>query len=180
MRRAPTELAETTTYVAYNLKTLIQGQLQNFLMGLGYMGLGEATNYNALGSAVGLGVIAGLGEQSRLMHLMTPEYGARQRVYKLITDLPLATGKPIDFGVMRFCRVCRECAELCPVQAIPHDTDPGWDIRGPYQNPGVRIWRRNDSDLQCLHAPGGLSGGLCHMLCRLPPSVKGESPGLLP
>jgi epoxyqueuosine reductase len=169
MRFAPTQLGETTTYVAYNLKTLIQGQLQNFLRGLGYMGLGEATQYNALGSAVGLGVMAGLGEQCRLMHLMTPEYGTRQRVFKLITDLPLISGKPIDFGVMHFCRVCKKCADFCPVKAIPNDTEPNWEVRGAYQNPGVRIWRRNDPVCNAYMRQAGYPEGcaICFAVCPL-------------
>lgn len=39
------------------------------------------------------------------------------------TDLPLAPDKPIDFGLLDFCRVCKKCAENCPSQAITLDAD---------------------------------------------------------
>ena len=116
MRRAPTELVVAPTMLGYNLASIIQGQLQLFLRGLGYMGVGEA-QFNALGSKVGMGILSGLGEHSRVMHMMTPEYGLRQRLFMAITDLPLAPGKPVDFGVMRFCRVCKKCSDICPASA---------------------------------------------------------------
>ena len=169
LRQAPTQIALAPTQVAYQLKSLIQGQLQNFLRSLGYIGLGGCSAYNALGTAVGLGVMAGLGESCRIMHLMTPEYGVRQRVFKLITDLPLAPGKPIDFGVMRFCQACKKCADFCPVKAIPDDTLPSWEIRGPYQNQGVRIWRRNEPLCISYKLQAGLSEGcdICFAVCPL-------------
>ncbi len=169
MRYTPGHIGLTPTLVAYQLKNVIQGQLQEFLRTLGYMGLGEATNYNALGSAVGFGVLAGLGEQSRVMHLMTPEYGLHQRVFKVITDLPLDPGKPIDFGAIQFCRTCKKCADFCPVQAIPHDTDPSWDVRGDYQNAGVRIWRRNEPVCNTYMVTSGLSEhcSVCFGVCPL-------------
>ncbi len=174
MRYTPNQVGLAPTMVAYNLKSLIQGQLQNFLRTLGYMCLGEASLFNALGTAVGLGVMAGLGEQCRIMHLLTPEYGVRQRVFKNITDLPLAPGKPIDFGAMNFCRTCKKCADFCPVKAIPYDTDPSWEIRGPYQNPGVRIWRRNEPVCNAYIRQAAYSEGcsICFGVC---PLSKGNS-----
>ena len=169
MRYTPGHIGLTPTLVAYQLKNVIQGQLQNFLRSLGYMGLGEATNYNALGSAVGFGVLSGLGEQSRVMHLLTPEYGLHQRVFKVITDLSLAPGKPIDFGAIQFCRSCKKCADFCPVQAIPHSTDPDWEINGDYQNAGVRIWRRNEPICNAYMVTSGISEhcSVCFGVCPL-------------
>ncbi len=141
MRRAPTKLGNRAQYYMYQLKSLVQGQLQNFLHTLGYMGLGEVSRYNALGIAPAFAVMAGMGELSRMGHVLTPEYGLRQRIFKLITDLPLAPGKPIDFGAMRFCRTCKKCADYCPPQAISHDTEPSGDTQGkPYHSPGVKTW----------------------------------------
>jgi reductive dehalogenase len=108
------------------------------------------------------------------MHLLTPEYGVRQRVYMAITDLPLAPGKPIDFGAMQFCRSCKKCADFCPVQAIPHDTDPDWEIRGNYQSAGVRIWRRNEPVCNAYMMQAGFLEGcsICFGVC---PLSKGNS-----
>ncbi|UCE97762.1 MAG: reductive dehalogenase [Dehalococcoidia bacterium] len=141
MKLAPTKLGNRAQYYMYELKSLIQGQLQNFLRTLGYMGLGEVSRYNALGIAPAFAVMCGMGELSRMGHVITPEFGLRQRVFKLITDMPLAPGKPIDFGAMNFCRTCKKCADNCPPQAITKDTEPSWDTRGkPYHSPGVKAW----------------------------------------
>jgi reductive dehalogenase len=174
MKWTPTHIGLAPTMVGYELKSLIQGQLQNFLRSLGYMCLGESSFYNSLGTHVGFGVLAGLGETSRIMHLMTPEYGVRQRVFMVITDLPLAPGKPIDFGAMQFCRTCKKCADFCPVQAIPHDTDPEWDVYGSYSSPGVRIWRRNEPVCNAYMLQAGFLEGcsICFGVC---PLSKGNS-----
>ena len=141
MRRPATLLGGRSHGYMYNLKSLFQGQMQNFLRTLGYMGLGEASRYNSLGAHPGFAILAGLGEMSRLTHLITPEYGLRQRVQMMITDLPLAPGKPIDFGVMNYCRTCKKCADFCPPEAISKETEPSFDTYGkPYANPGVKTW----------------------------------------
>jgi reductive dehalogenase len=169
MRYTPNHIGLAPTMVAYELKTLIQGQLQNFLRSLGYMCLGEASYYNSLGTHVGFGVMAGLGETSRVMHLLTPEYGLRQRVYMAITDLPIAPGKPIDFGAMQFCRVCKKCSDFCPSRALSHDTEPCWEIKGSYQNQGVCIWHRNEPTCITYIYEAGYSEGcsICFGVCPL-------------
>ncbi len=139
MKRPITQFSQRSHNYMYNLRSLIQGQLQQFLRTLGYMGLGEASNYNALAIATGLGVMAGLGEISRVGHIITPEHGLQQRVNKLITDLPLAPGKPVDFGAFNFCRTCKKCADYCPAKAITPATEPSWETNGkPWFNPGVK------------------------------------------
>jgi len=141
MRLTPTKLGNRAQYYMYQLKSLIQGQLQNFLRTLGYMGLGEVSMYNALGIAPAFAIMSGMGELSRMGHVLTPEFGLHQRVFKLITDLPLPPGKPIDFGAMNFCRTCKKCADNCPPKAISKETEPSWNTQGkPYHNPGVRTW----------------------------------------
>jgi len=169
MRRAPTPWVVAPTMLGYSLKSLIQGSLQLFLNSLGYMGLGEASAYNNLASAVGLGVMAGMGETSRTMHLITPEYGLRQRVFKVITDLPLAPGKPVDFGVMRFCRVCKKCADFCPTKALPMETEPSWTIRGDFQATGIKVWHRDEPRCLAYIRLAGNSQGciVCFAVCPL-------------
>jgi epoxyqueuosine reductase len=144
VRRAGTMISARNSPFVYDTRSLIQGQLQNFLRTLGYMGLGDSVTSAAFTVNPGLGAMAGIGEPSRIMALTTPELGPLQRFFTCITDLPLAPGKPIDFGVARFCRTCKKCAELCPAKAIPLATEPTWEVQGPYQRPGVRNWYRNE------------------------------------
>jgi reductive dehalogenase len=169
MRRAPTELVSAPTNLGYNLKSIMQGQLQLFLRGLGYMGLGEASTANALGSKVGMGIMAGLGEHCRAMHVITPEQGLRQRIFAVITDLPLAPGKPVDFGVMRFCRVCKKCSDICPPKALNPDTEPSWQILGDYQQAGIKSWHRVEPRCLSYIKQSGSSQGciLCFAVCPL-------------
>jgi len=113
--------------------------------------------------------MAGLGETSRTMHLITPEFGLRQRIHKVITDLPLAPGKPIDFGVMNFCRTCKKCADFCPSKAIPFETEPNWTPLGPYQIAGVKIWHRNEPACNAYMRMAGMPVGcaICFAVCPL-------------
>ena len=67
-----------------------------------------------------MAVLAGLGEVGRNGMLITEKFGARVHLPDVIlTDLPLATDKPIDIGVEEFCGECRKCASTCPTNSIP-------------------------------------------------------------
>lgn len=167
MTRPLTQLGNRSHMYMYNLRSLIQGQLQNFLRTLGYMGLGEENWYTGMGISPGFAVMSGLGELSRMGHIITPEYGLRQRVFKLITDLPLAPGKPIDFGAMRFCKTCKKCAQNCPVQAISHETEPFWDTGDrPYHHRGVRAWHWHQEICNAyIFESNGCA--VCHGVCPL-------------
>jgi reductive dehalogenase len=142
--RAPGFIGNRQHSYMYDLRSLVQGQLQNFMRSLGYCCLGDTLKAAALGQGTGFAVMSGLGETCRAMHTITPEFGLMQRVFIVITDMPLPPGKPVDFGVMKFCRTCKKCAEFCPAKAISMDTEPSWEVKGPYNRPGVRHWWRNE------------------------------------
>jgi len=40
------------------------------------------------------------------------------RISGVITDLPVASDKPIDFGLQEFCKTCKICATECPAGAL--------------------------------------------------------------
>lgn len=125
LSRAPTVLGSLTTSLTYTRSQNIQERTQYFLHGLGYLGLAESST-NALGISPALGVMAGLGELSRYNRLLTPEYGPMVRVFKVLTDLPLAPTKPIDAGLYKYCHKCKKCADACPGKAISFDDEPSW------------------------------------------------------
>lgn len=165
LKRAPTVLGSQTTALTYLRGRQIQASTQEFLRGLGYMGLGEAST-NALGIAPAFGVMAGLGEMSRLNRLISPEYGPMVRVFKIITDLPLAVDKPIDAGIMEFCRHCKKCAEACPSGALSFETDPSWEVRGPWNNPGHKAFF--EDSVKCRSGQKEFTGtncGICFAVC---------------
>lgn len=69
--------------------------------------------------------LSGLGWIGKSCLLITPQYGPRVRWATILTDAPLkATGKPIK----RKCGKCRECVDICPVQAF---TGREFDSREP-------------------------------------------------
>jgi len=164
MARVPTILGSLTTSLTYTRAQNIQARLQEFLRGLGYMGLGESST-NALGIAPAFGVMAGLGELSRINRLITPEYGPMVRVFKLLTDLPIASGKPIDAGIWEFCKSCKKCAEYCPGKAIPTG-DPGWEVAGGWNNPGHEAYF--EDSVKCRFYQRTYTGtncGICFAVC---------------
>ncbi|RJO61851.1 MAG: reductive dehalogenase [Dehalococcoidia bacterium] len=165
-RRLPSFNAEATVYMPYAQGPWLQDRFQDFIRTLGYNCYGEPRP-NALGTSVGLGVMGGLGEISRIEHIITPGRGFSHRVFKMITDLPLAPTKPIDTGVMDFCRVCKKCSDMCPAHAIAPDTEPTWKIPGPYKNPGVKGWFRIEPLCYTYWRQTGTGCGFCLALCPL-------------
>ncbi len=70
-------------------------------------------------------IAAGMGELTRTGDTVAhPRMGFRNKVAAVITDLPLLPDKPIDFGMLDFCRVCMKCADECPSGAITYEKDP--------------------------------------------------------
>jgi len=165
LKRAPTMLAQQTTSLSYLRGNQIQSSTQEFLRTLGYQGLGESST-NALGIAPALGVLAGLGELSRLNRLITPEHGPMVRVFKLLTDLPVATDKPIDAGIMTFCKTCKKCAEACQPGALSFDEEPTWEVRGGWNNPGHKAYFEDSTKCLTYWRESVQSNcGICFAVC---------------
>ena len=165
LRRAPTKIAQITTEETYQRGLMIQNNAQEFLRALGYQGLGEAT-LNGLGIAPAFAVLAGLGELSRLNRVITPEFGPMVRIFKLVTDLPLAPDQPIDAGISRFCRTCKKCAEACPPSALSFETEPGWTPAGDWNNRGHQAWY--EDSVRCKrywYEELGTNCGICFSVC---------------
>lgn len=165
LRRVPTYLSYRAAFIIYEQQCVIQSWLQEFMRTLGYNCLGWHRITSSLGSTTGFGVMAGLGEMGRTMHLITPEHGQTERIFHAITDLPLAPGKPVDFGATRFCRVCKKCADFCPALAIPQDTEPSWNQPAFYHRPGVRAWYRDEPRCRSYMYEVDNACGICIAVC---------------
>jgi epoxyqueuosine reductase len=165
MRRSPTMLGSQTTSLAYKRAETIQASAQEFLRGLGYQCLGEAST-NALGISPAMGVLAGLGEMSRLNRMITPEFGPMVRVFKLLTDLPVALDKPIDAGIMEFCKRCKKCAEACPSESLSFDDEPSWEPVGGWGNRGHKAYFEDATTcLAYWREQAGTNCGICFAVC---------------
>ncbi|MBK8033621.1 MAG: reductive dehalogenase [Chloroflexi bacterium] len=169
MLRSPTPVGAATTALTYAENRAIQSRLQGFLRGIGYYGLGESET-NALGIAPAFGVLAGLGEMSRLNRMITPEYGPMVRAFKMVTNLPVAPTSPIDAGIMNFCRTCKTCATYCPSGALNTNSEPSYETQGAWSRGGVRTWYENSLSCRNYWAEVGTNCGICFAVC--PFSVK--------
>ena len=112
---SPTWLAQATEGVEYSRMPFTASMLAQFIRNLGYKAIPSA---NDTAISIPLAIDAGLGELGRNGLLITKKFGPRVRIAKVFTDLPLEPDDPIDFGVMRFCNICKKCADNCPSQAI--------------------------------------------------------------
>jgi len=112
----PTYIADAATSMGYSRMAVTNAYLSTFIRGLGFKAIDCSTNDVALTTPMAMQ--AGLGELGRNGLLVTPEFGPRLRISKVITDLPMVADTPIEFGVTEFCSVCKKCATTCPAQAI--------------------------------------------------------------
>ena len=71
--------------------------------------------------------------------LVTPKYGPRVRLAKVITDMPLVPDSPIDFGVTEFCEACMLCADDCPSESVTKGPQT-WEGDSVSNNPGTLKW----------------------------------------
>jgi len=113
-----TSICNVATGTGYSRMAITNAHLSRFIRELGFKAIDCTTNDVAL--SIPMAMQAGLGELGRNGLLITPQFGPRVRVSKVITDLPLIPDTPIEFGVTEFCRVCKKCADVCSSQSIIH------------------------------------------------------------
>jgi reductive dehalogenase len=161
IKASPTTLGDATAMDGYSKMAITAGALARFLMGLGYNAIPCGNN---TGLSIPMAIDAGLGELGRNGLLITPKYGPRVRLAKVITDLPMAYDKPIRFGVREFCEVCGKCAKDCPVQAIWHGPQIDKVINFS-NNPGVMKWPVDAEKCYFSWAAHGSGCGVCIKVC---------------
>ena len=134
--QSPDVVSSTATGIGYSMAAFLTISLAEFIRALGYNAI-PCMNDTAL--SIPLAVGAGLGQLGRLGLLITPEYGPCVRLCKVLTDMPLNTDRPIDFGVTEFCSQCLLCARACPAGAI---SSGARTFDGPREsnNPGTEKW----------------------------------------
>jgi reductive dehalogenase len=144
IKHAPTAKASAAAGLGYSKMAMVAPSVAKFVAALGYKAI-ACGNDTTL--SVPLAVDAGLGQLGRNGIVITPEFGPRVRLCKVLTDLPLKPTKPIDFGVTQYCDACKKCAEYCPAQAISYD-ERTHKARTKSTNPGLLKWPLNGE--RCL------------------------------
>ena len=134
LANSPGRLASAAVGNGYSRMANTAFFLAEFLRCLGYRAIPAG---NGVGLSVPIAIDAGLGEYGRMGLLMTPKYGPRVRLAKVITDMPLTVDAPIRFGVREFCEVCMLCATHCPSGAV---------------SDGERTWKGNSARKKAVFA----------------------------
>lgn len=145
----------------YSRMAVTASALATMIRELGYNAIACGNN---TGLSVPMAIDAGLGELGRQGVLITPKYGPRVRLAKVITDLPLAVDRPISFGVKEFCDICMKCAKECPSQAIMHGDQVDHSDNFS-NNPGVMKWPINPVKCQTGWKMSGSDCGICIKTC---------------
>jgi reductive dehalogenase len=134
--RAGSLIGGAADRVGFEGSIIIRNRVRNFIKGLGY----DAVYLPIPDNPLPFAVAAGIGELGRMNRLISPLYGGALRMSALITDLPLALDKPIDFGLQEFCKRCKLCAEACPANVISMEDEPSWTPKDEYGLPGKKVW----------------------------------------
>ena len=111
-------ISNSMSMLAYSNSGFIAIILADYIRRLGYPARAHyASNYQIVVPPILLW--AGLGEMSRIGDcVVNPFLGPRFKAAIVTTDMPLATDKPIDFGLQDFCSKCKKCARECPSGAL--------------------------------------------------------------
>jgi len=162
MYRSPSYIGDTAATLGYSGMAWTSGSVAEFIRGLGYEAIPAKNGFCNL---VAFGVLAGLGELGRHNRLITYEYGPMVRLSVVMTNLPMATDKPIDAGIAKFCRRCMKCAEACPSTAISFEKDPFWEVKGPWNTPGHKAWFGDDPKCHSYWRETNTYCGVCFAVC---------------
>lgn len=139
----------------YALTSLISVTLANLIRSWGFRAR-ALTPENSPYMVVPTFIDAGMGEQGRMGHVITKEFGNNFRPAAVATDMPMVTDRPVDFGLQDFCDKCRVCIEACPVGAIPEERTIQ---RGIYR------WQMNPKKCRMYWSSKAHSCAICQASC---------------
>jgi len=139
----------------YALTSLISVTLANLIRSLGFRAR-ALTPENSPFMVVPTFIDAGIGEQCRMGHVITKEFGNNFRPAAVATDMPMVIDKPVDFGLQDFCDKCEVCVEACPVGAIPKERSVQ---RGVYR------WQMDPQKCRMYWSSKAHSCAICQAAC---------------
>lgn len=139
INQSPGQGASAATALAYSKMAEVSASLAKYIRALGYP---AAPSGNDTIQNIPLAIDAGFGEFGRNGLLITPEYGPRLRICKVLTDLPLNVDQPIEFGLHEYCENCHICSRTCPVNAIRNE-EPTTEVTSFSNREGILRWPVN-------------------------------------
>jgi reductive dehalogenase len=155
---SPGRLASAAVGNGYSRMAVTSSQLADFIRGLGYRAVPAG---NGLGLSIPIAIDAGLGQLGRMGLLVTPKYGPRVRLAKVITNMPLVPNAPIDFGVDEFCEACMLCADDCPSESVTKGPK-AWEGPSASNHPGAFKWY---TKVEGCYDFNGFSCSNCKRVC---------------
>ena len=159
---APGALGSAADRVGYEEAHMAEERLINFIRGIGY----KAYDIHSLGiNPIPFAIMAGMGEMGRTNRVISPYFEGGIRFAIILTDLPLALDKPIDFGLQEFCRGCKKCARACPAGALSMDDDQSWEPVGPYSSTGKKVFYEDCEKCIAYTSSKGSYCGACLAAC---------------
>lgn len=164
---APTLTQNAATQLTYSQISFTTLALAEFIRGLGYHAIPSA---NCTALDIPLAIDAGLGQLGRNAKLITPWFGPRCRIAKVITDLPVIVKQPVDLSITEFCDVCLKCAQKCPAGAIPFG-ERSFEPVNECNSGGVLQWQVDHHKCVEYQAQVGTNCGICLRVC---PFNKGK------
>ena len=158
---APSLLTEGLSTLAYARMAPTLWMLAEFIRGLGYQAI-PAANDTAL--SIPLAVDAGLGQLGRHGLLINPKVGARCRISKILTDLPLEALGAVDSGITEFCNACLKCVPKCGTKAITTG-DRSYEPLAKSNSPGVLTWKVDATKCMTFQNRVGTTCSTCVRRC---------------
>jgi epoxyqueuosine reductase len=161
IRYSPSHPASVATGLGYSKMAFTAGLLAQYIRGLGFKAIPAG---NSTACSIPIAIDAGLGEMGRNGLLVTPDFGPRIRLAKVLTNLPLVPDSPIEFGVQDFCKICGKCSQKCPSRAI----DGGEPTAEPHNisnRKGVEIWHINAEKCLTFWADNRTDCANCIRVC---------------
>ena len=159
---SPAVPAAVATGIGYSKMAFILAGVGEFIRNLGYEAI-QCGNDTAL--SIPLAIDAGLGELGRNGLLITPQFGPRVRLCKIFTDIPMDVDTPIEFGVQKYCKTCKRCAENCKANAISTEDEPTFNVACQSNNPGVLRWPVNSERCYLYWCENGVDCSTCIKVC---------------
>ncbi|CAB1082630.1 Iron-sulfur cluster-binding protein [Olavius algarvensis Delta 1 endosymbiont] len=161
IRCSPAHPASAATGTGYSRMAFTTGLLAQYIRGLGYQAIPCG---NDTACSIPIAIDAGLGEIARNGLLITPQFGPRVRLAKILTDLPLVPDRPIEFGVWDFCLACEKCAKKCPSQSIMYGA-PQTEPHNISNRVGILKWHINAETCLNFWAVNGTDCSNCIRTC---------------